>query len=651
MLNQAFRLAHFICPERQTAIRIATAAAAKLDVAAASQDRRLYYSPTGIGKSRRKVFFDQSHLLQRLVYVESEQYEVQQEKLGHPATISEEIMIIRFIKHLARITLKRNSFYVTLGFSRLLFNYTTPETMAIYDVVVQDPDRMRDDYYYRRCKKRLLEELKDRFGQSLKVRRVQYGEERFVSHDDPSRYVRLVRECLAMFTPWDTICCVPDGFDPRTKELPRLTFHGENPDGERHVEVDRIHTVLHPDCYGRLLAALRLEPADNRLTAPKFALAQNGDSQTPNRHDPPSNLSGDELNAIKGELARQSERRKKVRAALVRVLVDGEERVRLTLGSSEPVIFEVDANAELIEVRADDAKGEVLLATHLISYADLERADKAFTSTIILEGGQEISFALRPLRDDSGDVRGASVEVAYREQSLWSLIKSWTLVSAQLSGAPLFPDWAKIRSSAPLIAGLASIVAVTASLFLFQTRDRSPDLATISGGQTPMPAPTAIAPAPSPAAGAPMAGNVEAGIGDEKAFQEPELRSPKLRSGVSAVKSLLEVKRAILIVDGDQKYQQPMRDALVRSLQSQDRINVTASVREADAALKITVERKEDGESPDYTARVVNKNGQMLWPRQSDGLGARYHGDVEEAAEKIVSDLINEITNLEKQIK
>ena len=149
VLNKAYRLAYFLHQDKSMAIRIVAAATLKLNVAMAVQSKRLYYVPVGRfsrGESRRtdgirnKALFSDLHLLQRLVYVESEPYERQKERAaqvtppgvhaaGDPA--SEEDLLVYFMKHLVRITTKRNAFYVTLGVSRLLHSYSTVETMEI----------------------------------------------------------------------------------------------------------------------------------------------------------------------------------------------------------------------------------------------------------------------------------------------------------------------------------------------------------------------------------------------------------------------------------------------------------------------------------------------------------------------------------------
>ena len=167
VLNKAYRLAYFLHQDKGIAIRIVVAATLKLNVAMAVQSKRLSYIPVGRfsrGESRRtdgirnKALFSDLHLLQRLVYGESEPYERQKEHAARPGptdvrgdvregdSASEEDLLVYFIKHLVRITTKRNAFYVTLGVSRLLHSYSTLETMEIYNAVIGEPERVKDDY-------------------------------------------------------------------------------------------------------------------------------------------------------------------------------------------------------------------------------------------------------------------------------------------------------------------------------------------------------------------------------------------------------------------------------------------------------------------------------------------------------------------------
>jgi hypothetical protein len=319
MLRRAFGLACFIHGDRELAVRIAIAAMSKLNASAAAQDKRSYYRTGGRSRAlgsrvispRTKVCLSEFHLLQRLVYVESEPHEWQEEQ-RQSATIDEESLIKRYIKHLINITLTRNSFHVTLGVSRLLYNYTTAEGMKLYDLIMQNPERSKDDAYWRERKARLRRELKARFGQSLAIVRGHHGEERFQTREDSARYLGLVKRCLQMFTPWDTPCPL-SGAGPATGEIEALAFRGSDPDEEHQIEVARMHAVIHPDCYERLMAGLGLDSPARRLEVPRFFhnSDRGPDDGSRDARDEAAEPTKDELVRIRSELDDQSGRRKR----------------------------------------------------------------------------------------------------------------------------------------------------------------------------------------------------------------------------------------------------------------------------------------------------------------------------------------------------
>jgi hypothetical protein len=320
VLNKAYRLAYFLHQDKATAIRIVAAATLKLNVAMAVQSKRLYYIPVGRfsrGESRRtdgirsKAVFSDLHLLQRLIYVESEPYERQKElaiQRGGDAA-SDEDLLVYFVKHLVRITTKRNAFYVTLGVSRLLHSYSTLETMEIYNAVIGEPERVKDDYYYRSRKAVLMHEMYQRFGQLIRATRRRRGEERFETQPGSREQRSLVQECLRVFTPWDTQCFVPHDFDPLKTVIARLTSKGS--DDENSVEIDRIHAVLHPDCFARLVAAFGYGPPEERMELPRFFSNQSDDQSPPRQRTAPSDLSAEELAELNHMLAEQSPRRRR----------------------------------------------------------------------------------------------------------------------------------------------------------------------------------------------------------------------------------------------------------------------------------------------------------------------------------------------------
>src|SRR5207253_2896982 len=150
---------------------------------------RLWSRRSQSNRFRNNISFSEPHLLQRLIYIESEPYEVAQEQAKGSAAVGEQDLVIHFIKHLTRKTVKRNSFYVTLGLSRLLYSYTTAETMDIYNAVIQDPERVKNDYYYRSRKGVLMHELKQRLGDLINIGYGSRGVEKFEEDNNQCRLV------------------------------------------------------------------------------------------------------------------------------------------------------------------------------------------------------------------------------------------------------------------------------------------------------------------------------------------------------------------------------------------------------------------------------------------------------------------------------
>jgi hypothetical protein len=461
LLTHPFQLAYFIHDDKETAKRITMAALEKLETATHKQDKRLYYFNVG---RRNRISFTSLHLLQRLVYDESEKYEkLREHDLACP--LSEDRLLVFFIKHLVKITVRRKSLYVALGLSRILHRYSTAETMEIYNVVIQDPARVSDEDYFRAGKKLIMSELESRFGELLSITHGARGERRFAAHDRPERFATLVSRCLSAFTPWLTDCHVPERFNPMTDELPALRFNNSDPDEEHSVEVNRFHAMLHPACFARLLWALGFAPSEERLEIPWFCLASRGDEDDAGTDDPsgPAELGEDDRNDIRDYLGKQNRRRKSLKAERLRFVADGAEVAQLDLQQAGPVRFQLPEYTEFLEIRSCDTQGEILLATHPLDYGGDDRL-KPHYAVIVLGRGQQLAFTLT-LTPDS-----AVAEVSCQEPNWLRALKLWR------------PRWMEPISSAPpsgLLASFAfALLAVIATFILFWHRERQAALVT-----------------------------------------------------------------------------------------------------------------------------------------------------------------------------
>jgi hypothetical protein len=649
-LARAFRLAYFIHGDREAALNIAAEALAKLEVAAAAQDKRLYYTPTGRAaraeRFRTKVSVGEAHLLQRLVYVESEPYERRAEQAPNGESPDEEDMLIYFIKHLVRITVRRNSFYVTLGLGRLLHNYSTAETMDMYNVLVQDPGRVRDDYYYRSRKGRLMKELKERFGDRLRVTRGARGEERFQTDDTPGRHDELARECLQEFTPWGTDCAIHAGLDPFSEEIHDLAFDGSDPDREHAIEVNRFHAALHPDCFARLAASLNFASPAQRLTTPYFSMSKDRnhdqDRKPPRRPRRAPELDDAEMNAVKGLLAERSSRRKTVAAGLLRVIVDGSERARLDLNRASRVRFETNESDELIEVRSADG---LLLATRLLNQDDLSGTEVIRRSSIVLEGGQRLSFAT--VKTDEGETARATIDLSYRETRLSRAaalyLRRLVFIAGDLLHKPRTAAWK------PATAFAALLIIAAGLIFYWRSHEREQQKKT-AVINPPKPTESPAPPSPAP--------NASPAQRDEKRIPAPAPRIRKddsedllaKRDGGPAIDgaSLLAIKKVHVDPFGDDLIGKQFRDQLTAALRANRRFTLTTNRDEADAVLKGKMTATRPGQVS-ATVRLVNARGEVVWPPNGPVGGKQYQGSGATIAGQIARDLLADMDKAERK--
>lgn len=674
LLNRAFQLAYFIHADKPTALRVAAEASAKLEVAAVAQAKRLYYTPGGKNGARTKVFLSDRHLLQRLVYIESEKYEREREARG---AADGEQLLVHYVKHLVRVTAKRSSFYVALGLSRLLYNYTTAETTELYSVLVQDPDRAKDDYYYRSRKGRLMEELKERFGPLLVIAHGPRGEERFRSSPRiEEAAARLAEEALRRFTPWNTPCRLPADFDPSSDEVAGLAARdGGDVDA---VEMNRIHTALHPDCYGRLTSALGLAAPAERLALPDFSLpkgANDMNGRSGGRRPP--FLGGDELQTIKDELSAQAARRKESYSGLLSIVVDGRERARLDLARAGSVGLSVAEGEELVEVYAVEGEGRTLLAAHMLEAERGTEAGAASKSEIVLEGGQKISFTLSPDVKAARDDERLLLTVGYRETApRRALARTWsralTSFTSPFGGARAF--WV------PALALLLLVFCVSIYALFRRAGASQPNTLIAERAQTPSPSPTpateeetqqppgsrrdekpskvTASPTPAPAVVPRRARPVSHGEGTapESARvdnERLEVESPsstreatRTLPSQAGARALSEVRAVYVEESGEGAEGQAVAVALAARLRAGGRLNVTADKDRADAALKVSFERLPAGNSCkggvrlSFTARLVDEGGRTLWQTAGAECGETIDAAGERAAAVVAGGLM-----------
>jgi hypothetical protein len=403
LLQRGFELAYFLIADRSTAIDILTRALEKIRARSRREMKRLYWRDKHAERPVRRIARSDMDMLQWLIMFEAEQDERAQERAG---SVSSESMAIRYTKHLIQITTALSSFYVNVGVSRLLHNYSTSETQRVYETLTS---RFLGPDEYRRAKSALMEKMRERFPDFLKIARVDHGELRFETSSNQEPWVDAVSDCLSVFTPWSTQghCAqfVSVNGNPKLKSTHEAADTDQNEN-----ELRSCHILIEPTCYDRLMEDLAFDAPETRLALPRFVMPDKQEKSDDNNVQPPCppELSQEDLDQIQRRLAMTDARRRNANPRIVAIIIDGVEHAQLDLTQKHQLHVGLEAGASLIEIRGRDERGDLLLATHFIPYANntfefsrgtakLSAGELEFETTPVATGGQRPPQAILSL--------------------------------------------------------------------------------------------------------------------------------------------------------------------------------------------------------------------------------------------------------------
>ena len=646
-LNQAFQLAHSIYrykhSDREIALEVLWQALMGLDVRLVAQheaDRHEPQKPT-------KVRWKKAQWFQIAIYCKSETYERHQEA-NDRQSLSQVDMIIRYVKHLILTTSRRNSFHISLGLSRLLYDYRAAESMAIYDLVFQDPDSStrKADAYYRARKNKLIEELTRRFSPFLRISEGRRGEKMFARRSDSSQYVGLLNHYLTLFTPWETYCELPPQLATWTPVHALQTSQGS-----------QIHSLIHPPCFSKITEALRLDPPERRLALPQFFLIEGTDNNAGPTEggSAPSELSQAETTDIRNRLADQRERRRKFTPRSLSLLVDGIECARLDLAHSSRLCLDaVEEDITMIELLGSDEAGELLLATHVFMFEeDNQRQGKEYS--IVLEGGQKITLTISMASEHSPE---SSVEIRYQETRAIRAAELWLRqVGHRLSETSTLKKWTIIPALGPKLVVVVLALLATGVILYVALRSRSgehiakqqPAPSNIETGNVPLVGPATTPQIESMPERRPTVVEKPQGSLNDRSKFGGTTREQTER----AIRSLSEVKRVYVEPLGPDAFSQNVRQALIEKLQAGERIVILRTPDEADTAITgttrrtATTEKSTDpaSEVGSITLQLVNVAGDIMWRSR------KYRGTAGQVAEEFMNDLHQALRKEERRQK
>ena len=421
-IEKSFQLAFFILRNRKNALETVKRSLDKFDLQRKKERRRSYWRKKHLRLWVTKVSKKDSDILQWLTYVEANPYEKQQEDAGE---ITAEILVIRFIKSLVEITTALSSFYLNVGLQRILRSYDTSETQRLYEIVT---DRHLSANEYRRAKAFLMTKLQERFGSLLQTVDVRFGEIRFAAVQQQDLWTVMVDECLQEFTPWSTqgACLIPPEFHSVHHVLPTLlSGAGARKAAYDLIETNRIHAFLDPICFRRLTNAVGVDSPEQRLSVPEFFLRNKNENQKPGGKGPDAPpLNAAERAEIRQYLAERDLRRRSAASRVLRITVDGAERLRVNLDDDREQQFEIEEGARTIEVWTEYSGEELVLACHRICYTP-EQGFSLFDEPICLYGTKQLHLRILPQPKAGTELSRATVTFALRQEVSISSSRSW----------------------------------------------------------------------------------------------------------------------------------------------------------------------------------------------------------------------------------
>jgi hypothetical protein len=394
------------------AIDILTRALEKIRARSRREMKRLYWRDKHAERPVRRIARSDMDMLQWLIMFEAEQDERAQEKAG---SISSAGMAIRYIKHLLQITTALSSFYVNVGVTRLLHNYSTSDAQRAYEMLTS---RFLGPDEYRRAKSALMDKMSERFAGFLKIARVDHGELRFETSENQERWVDAVSDSLNVFTPWSTQghCAEFISVNGNTK----LKAAQKTADADQNEsELRCCHILIDPTCYDQLMKDLAFDAPETRLALPRFIMPDKQEKSDDNNVQPPRppELSQADLDQIQRGLAVTDARRRNANPRIVTIMIDGVEHAQLDLTQKHQLQVGLDAGATLIEIRGRDERGDLLLATHFIPYVNNTIESSRGTAKL---GPGELEFKVIPVATVGKRPPQAILSLNYHARFQWS---------------------------------------------------------------------------------------------------------------------------------------------------------------------------------------------------------------------------------------
>lgn len=634
--------------------------------------------------------------LQIMQLAEVEQVAQEEDHLAGRRLLPESVFVERFVQKLIVASMAipregggkaagrrqrreaRNVYTLCVALCQVLRDYTSGQVGVIYQAATQasQPADDRSDNAHSATKLKVMKALLDRFGEFIREERTPRGERRFERQESQrqARWQPVVKDTLSYLRPWGVRHVLEKPHNPE-EGLPELTVSRGLTKGSWQVLANCAHVLICPSCFVKLVANLHrllghidepLPSPDDVLAVPKFYEQSDEQSSADPPPSPPGAQESREVDDLKLtlEIHDERDRIRKKRTSRLAVVVDNLPPFEhdLVSGGAE-FEFVLPGKATYLRIYSRDYEGDLLLAG-----ASIRRAwygGEIIRESLVGLGGQTVELLVTPHSGEGASSAGARVQLKYHETFLGKRL---------LSGLERTRHrWASAYAARPyrFAAGVALSVAAGVVLFIAAAailtaivrslRPQSPRHSTEISVTTKSPeAPSATPPptpegrlvedqptnTPPPDGGRPDKHPTEPEIAQHLPPRnarplEPYDRGTRGLSVAESRKYLREVKEVFVRVEGPKELADRVRPAAEAALSVTTVVLTAGGESAADAHLIIRL--TSDGQSATATARLINREGKVLWPVKAPPPIKKNTAAVEEIGKEVGTALSDEI--------
>jgi hypothetical protein len=132
-----------------------------------------------------------------------------------------------------------------------------------------------------------MDKITERFGDLVKIARVDHGELRFESSDQQQQLSEIAAECLKAFTPWSTRGCCAQFITTNGGGIKIRPPYQDAKADQNEIELKCCHILIEPTCYSQLMEDLAFDQPETKLALPRFFVPEKQEKNDDSNAQPP----------------------------------------------------------------------------------------------------------------------------------------------------------------------------------------------------------------------------------------------------------------------------------------------------------------------------------------------------------------------------